>query len=159
MVENRHMRRYAARERFCTGLARRTTLFRVNLLLLALLALTFQSLIVQTHIHVPPAVFRAVMSLAIQSHASGTLAAIEPTSRASPSGSKAPYNDDPSNCPVCQQIAHSGQFVHSAAVLTALPAFISVSAVPWAQTVIPLIALTHIWNIRAPPIASHFLTR
>jgi hypothetical protein len=99
-------------------------------ILIAFLALTIQNLIVQTHIHIPEMGGRvqtvslmtlAAAALSDKPHAAGDVC-MESTPH-----DKYPINEDPSNCPLCQGIAYSGQFVHSGAVLDALPSFVTVS--------------------------------
>src|SRR5271168_5531407 len=75
--------------------SRATTLsgWRLGLVYVAMLAFAFQSYVVQTHIHFAPAT------------------AIADTQGASGHHDKFPANDDPANCPICQEILHSGQFI------------------------------------------------
>jgi len=155
MIENRHMRRVAARERFYAVAARRAGISQVLLALLALLALTFQALVVQTHVHNPQAAgLTAGVSVAtlVNVLADDAVPTAAETKAKAP-GDKSPINDDSSNCPMCQQIAHSGQFVQSAAVLAVLPRSIAVSFIPWTQAAVSLLAVTHNWKSRAPPVA------
>jgi hypothetical protein len=62
-----------------------------------------------------------------------------------------PANDDPANCPICQEIMHAGQFVTPQAVALLLPTE-SVSFVP-IRLAIPVFteAVSHSWQGRAPP--------
>jgi hypothetical protein len=154
MVENRHMRRYRSRERFSKSTASWVALPRARYFLLALLALAIQVLTVQTHIHVPPSVISrsttiaATPGKAIASLATTMAAEIQ----ANPTGNKTPYNDDTSNCPICQQIMNSSHFVHSAGVLALLPGFVAASAIVSTEALVSSIAVAHPWKSRAPPL-------
>jgi hypothetical protein len=64
---------------------------------------------------------------------------------------KYPINEDPSNCPLCQEIAHSGQFVQSAALLAALPFAANVHFIVFNEALPSFFAVSHIWRGRAPP--------
>jgi hypothetical protein len=64
---------------------------------------------------------------------------------------KYPINEDPSNCPLCQEMAHSGQFVQSAAVLAHVPVWISIHFIPVGETLPSLLTVSHSWQGRAPP--------
>jgi len=70
---------------------------------------------------------------------------------------KYPLTEDPSNCPLCQEIAHSGQFVQSAAVLAQLPASVSVHFIVFTEVLPSLAAAAHSWQGRAPPSRSQVL--
>ncbi|MEI9929951.1 MAG: DUF2946 family protein [Rhizomicrobium sp.] len=64
---------------------------------------------------------------------------------------KFPANGDPANCPICQEIAHSGQFVTpSMAVLFVPTAAISIITLVSDIAVIPE-RTSHTWQSRAPP--------
>jgi hypothetical protein len=93
--------------------------------LLALLAVALQSFVVQTHIHMPQRSGGIqTVSLATVVRHVATLGAAQAASKAATPRDKYPINEDPSNCPLCQEIAHSGQFIHSVAAVAALPAFV-----------------------------------
>src|SRR5689334_20357060 len=77
---------------------------RVFFVLLGFLALTVQTLVVQTHIHIarPTAIFSSIEDGA--GNQGWT------TAKASTPRDRYPPNDDPSNCPLCQEFAHFGHF-------------------------------------------------
>jgi hypothetical protein len=152
-MQNRYSRRRIARERSHPVGAGQTPHARICFLLLALLALTIQILVIQTHIHIPQSAGQpqtvSVTTLA-KTLVSG--ASVQTTDdRASTPRDRYPINEDPTNCPLCQEIAHSGQFVHSVAALAALPAFISVHLIVFSQALPSLFAVSHTWRGRAPP--------
>ena len=125
-------------------------------LLMAVLALTIQTLVVQTHIHIPQMgggvqtvslMMLAAAALSDKPHAAGDVCT-ESTPH-----DKYPINEDPSNCPLCQEIAHSGQFVHSVAVLDALPFSVTISFIVFDEALPSFFSVSHIWQGRAPPKA------
>jgi hypothetical protein len=123
------------------------------LVLLAFIALAIQSLVVQTHIHIPqaagPSSSVSILTVA-QTLVSGS--AGQATDRhANLPRDKYPINEDPSNCPLCQEIAHSGQFVQSAAVLAYLPAWVSVHFIVFREALPAFLTVSHNWRGRAPP--------
>ncbi len=105
-----------------------------------MLAFGLQSYIAQTHIHLAPNAFASYSKLTSQS---------EKDRRPD----KFPPNGDPANCPICQEIAHAGQFVTPAAATLLLP----MAAVSIIKVVANIPALTqtpsHAWRSRAPPKA------
>ena len=111
---------------------------RVVVSLFVMLAFGLQGYIAQTHIHLKPDTFSSYTKLNHQ------------TGKQDPSD-KFPANGDPANCPICQEIAHTGQFVTPAAAVLLLPAV----AVSIMQIVadIPVAAQrpSHTWRSRAPP--------
>jgi hypothetical protein len=130
MIENRQARRSLR-----SGCARAVSRLRPSAshlltILIAFLALTIQNLVVQTHIHIPQMGGRvqtvSLMTLAAAALSDKPHAAGDVCTESTPHD-KYPINEDPSNCPLCQEIAYSGQFVHSGAVLDALPSFVTVS--------------------------------
>ena len=154
MTANRHIKRSLAREHARGAFARGVLLTRWMMVLCGLVAIVLQSLVVQTHIHIPQGggaiqtVSIATVAGPIGVRASGPAADDTATPR-----DKYPINEDPSNCPLCQEIAHSGQFVHSVAALAALPAFVSVHFVVFSEVLPSFFAVSHNWRGRAPPRA------
>jgi hypothetical protein len=127
----------------------RPTLF----IFLAVIALAVQILVVQTHIHIPQAVGRSA-SVSIMTVAKALIAgpaAATVDQSANLPRDKYPINEDPSNCPLCQEIAHSGQFVQSAAVLAHLPVWVSVHFIEFREALPSLFTVSHNWQSRAPP--------
>src|SRR6266446_4555011 len=126
MRENRHIRR-GKKARTIPRIAHKSSL-RFVVLMLGLIALAVQIFVIQTHIHIPQTAGKA------QTVSLVTLAAVAvadkvgisfDTAPAAPRD-KYPITEDPTNCPLCQEVAHSGQFMHSAAILTALPFAVTV---------------------------------
>lgn len=101
--------------------------------LLVLVAFTFQSFLVQTHIHNLPQSFAGSAGVAA-SH-----------------NDKAPLDAD--KCFLCQEYVHSGAYL-TPAVVAALPPSVAASLLP--VLLVPLHAartLSHNWLGRAPPRA------
>jgi hypothetical protein len=114
----------------------RETGLRFAVSLFLMLAFGLQSYITQTHIHLAP----------------GAIAAgISADKHQQPD--KFPANGDPANCPICQEILHTGQFVTPSAAVLLLPS-IAVSIV---RIVVDIPAAaqsaSHGWRSRAPPRA------
>jgi hypothetical protein len=109
---------------------------RLVLTVIALLAFTFQSYVAQTHFH-----------LVGQS----VLAAKTATSDAKNTAPNKTGPADPSSCPVCQELLHSGSFVAPNA-LAALPPALAVSsiAIRLEMAIAPQ-PVSHSWHGRAPP--------
>ena len=128
---------------------------RILFVLLAIVAMAIQILVVQAHIHIPQAAGRSA-SVSIVTVAKTLIAgpAVEAADQqSSVPRDKYPINEDPSNCPLCQEIAHSGQFVQSAAVLAYVPVWISVHFIVFSETLPSLFTVSHSWQGRAPPQA------
>jgi hypothetical protein len=147
MTENRHTRRSRMRAHAAVAVARKVAPLQVLLVLLGFLALAVQSFVVQTHIHIPQGAGKA------QSVSLITLAA-DAVVHAAPAAptDKYPINEDPSNCPLCQEIVHSGQFVQSAAILATLPFSVTVHFIVFDEALPSFFAVSHLWHGRAPPI-------
>lgn len=106
----------------------------------AFVAFVIQSFLVQTHIHFTP---EALARLA----AHNTHAVTDDPAH----HDKYPANEDPANCPICQEILHSGQFVAPAAQVY-LPPALAVSTIVIVDGALPfIVALSHSWRGRAPP--------
>jgi hypothetical protein len=152
MTENRHSRRRIAWER---TRARTPFRFRAHHLLVAffgLLAVTLQSFVVQTHIHVQQPAVRAqalgLITLAAAAVADSEVAAAE----AGAPVDKYPINRDPANCPLCKELTHSGVYVTSASVLATLPFPATVNFIVFREIAPSLFAASHTWRGRAPPL-------
>jgi hypothetical protein len=126
-------------------------------ILLAFLALTIQSLVVQTHLHIPQTGGRvqtvSLMTLAAAALSDKPHAAGDMCTESTPLD-RYPIKEDPSNCPLCQEIAHSGQFVASTSVLVALPFSVTVNFIVFDEALPSFLAVSHIWQGRAPPNSS-----
>jgi hypothetical protein len=119
------------------------------IILLGFLAVFIQAFVVQTHIHIPPQSVSAAYETAKAVTAKITAHAAAPVAPRD----KYPINEDPSNCPLCQEFAHSGQFVHSVAVLASLPFSVTVSIIVFRDIAPRIFAVSHAWRGRAPPHA------
>ena len=153
MIENRHNRRKAVRERACAVAVSNASLPRVLFVLLAVVAMAIQILIVQAHIHIPQATGHST-SVSIVTVAKSILTGSTVDAADQQAGvprDKYPINEDPSNCPLCQEIAHSGQFVQSAAILAHVPVWVSVHFIVFAEALPSLFTVSHSWQGRAPP--------
>jgi hypothetical protein len=111
--------------------------WRRALVFMVLTAFVLQSYIVQTHIHFAPS---DLAQLAGDSAA-----------KSAPHHDNFPANDDPANCPICQEILHSGHFVTPAAAALLLPT-LAVSTIALVDRPLPVVsAPSHSWRGRAPP--------
>jgi hypothetical protein len=135
MVENRHIRRIDSRQH-CRDLPRYFAGANPLIVLIALLALTIQLFVVQTHVHG-------------SGFASGTNFQPVSTGAAHPDGF--PVKDDPSNCPLCQEFAHAGGILHSTQYWGWVPAFTIVSVFRFGAPVPMHLRVSHSWFGRAPP--------
>ena len=63
-----------------------------------------------------------------------------------------PANDDPGNCPLCQQFLHSGQFVAPASLVFFSP-LLPISVIEIATLAVPRFdTVSHSWLGRGPPL-------
>ena len=106
-------------------------------------------LVVQTHIHISQSASLAQTATTIFAPGGDQFT----TDKAKPSRDNYPINQDPANCPLCQELTHSGQFLHSVAVLIALPCWVTVNFIPYSEVVPSLFSVSHSWQGRAPPQA------
>ncbi len=108
------------------------------LLLLTLLAFTFQGFVTQTHIH---------------ARIAGAPATVDLFDGIKAPAKNAPSKNDESTCPLCQAFANSGQFLTPAAAAIAAPS-ISVSVIELVPLATKFVrAASHAWRGRAPPPA------
>jgi hypothetical protein len=129
--------------------AARLSLRQVTIFLLALMALTIQTFVVQTHIHRQIlAAANGVVLTALADDAGSPATAVD---QPSAPRDQLPGDGDPTNCPLCQSFAHSGQFVHSGAVLAYIPAWVSLNFIVLKDVLPTLFAASHNWYGRAPP--------
>ena len=104
----------------------------------ALLAFSLQSYVTQTHIHLAPD--RLIFDSGKQV-----------SQKRLPD--RFPANGDPSNCPICQEVLHSGQFLTPVAASILPPSFVA-SVIPLASRIVVFArAASHSWRSRAPPKA------
>jgi hypothetical protein len=112
--------------------------WRLVLVYTALVAFALQGYVFQTHIH-------------FTSSEAARLAGDVDTNSANGHHDKFPANDDPANCPICQEILHSGQFVTPATQFL-LPPSLAVSTITVVEQALPyILAPSHSWRGRAPP--------
>jgi len=150
MITNRHAKRSAARKTASAeGASHETPCSRILVILLAFVALTIQTLVIQSHVHSPQAAGN-VPSINLVTLAGSTTDATGDHSAGAPRD-KIPVGEDPSNCPLCQAFGHLSQFVASAAVLFALPYFITVNPIVFSESDSTRFAVSHSWQGRAPP--------
>jgi hypothetical protein len=153
MTVNRHRKRQLARERIRVAVMHAPSTARIVMGLLALLAVALQSFVVQTHIHMREGSGNIqTMSIVTVAKSIGAFSAGAIANAETPRD-KYPINEDPSNCPLCQEIAHSGQYVQSAAALAAVPASVSVHYIIFDEALPSFFAVSHSWQGRAPPRA------
>ena len=107
--------------------------------LLALVAFTLQSFIIQTHIH------------GVSRNFDGT--AIVKILASSPAHGKVPVDNSPLDCPFCQAIAHTGAFFTPAAPILILPSVWTECAAPSFLLCTVARAAARSWQSRAPPQA------
>ena len=101
-----------------------------------LLALVVQGFATQTHLHwqkISPDSFAAAAN-----HL--------------PGHDKNPLNEDPANCPICEQIIHAGQFV-APAWLSPFLLVLAISTIEIVNVALPgFDAVSHSWRGRGPPL-------
>jgi hypothetical protein len=120
--------------------SRSLTGWRRALVFVLLVAFALQGYVVQTHIH-----FAADAPLALGSASHDAKAAV------GGHHDKFPPGEDPANCPICQEILHTGQFV-TPATLSVLPPAVAVSTIVFVDAARPFISVaSHSWRGRAPP--------
>lgn len=120
---------------------------------LAFVAVMLQSFVIQTHIHIPQGTGKAqtvslltlaAAAFAEKAHAAGDVCAEAPRD-------KYPIGEDPSNCPLCQEVANSGAYLHNAAALSLLPPSANAHLIVFEETGLCAFRTSHIWQGRAPP--------
>jgi hypothetical protein len=150
MISNRHSRRSARKDFRAVNALHPASRSRALVIVLALVALAIQIFVVQSHIHIPQAAGR-LQSISLIDLVSGTQTGAH--QGAGVPHDKYPVDEDPSNCPLCQELAHSGQFVQSVAALVALPVSVTVHFIVFNEVAPTLFAVSHSWRGRAPPEA------
>ena len=126
-------------------------LYRLTVVLLALLALAIQTLVVETHIHRGARPAPRASAIAVFADAS-----VRPTTRASGQPKETldrhTGSGDPSGCPLCQAVVLSGEFVQSAVSLAYVSAWVNVRSL-LLQNILHPLAVCHPWRGRGPPSA------
>jgi hypothetical protein len=152
MITNRHGKRSAARNTTsAVNASPKILCSRILVILLAFVALTVQALVVQSHIHIPQAASKLQSASLVSFAASASTADTRAENSANAPRDKYPLNQDPSNCPLCQEFGHSGQFVASTSVLFSLPCSLVLAFFIVSETIPTFFAVSHSWQGRAPP--------
>jgi hypothetical protein len=107
---------------------------RLAITLFALIAFTLQAYVTQIHIH----------------GASWSTTKTVDAGKASQPG-KLPATGDQNGCPICQVIAHAGQFVAPPATAMLLPAVAAFYVAADRGTTTVISSASHSWKSRAPP--------
>ena len=149
VTENRHIKRSLAPRPRALLKRRAVSRLRFMVAVLALLALAVQSFVVQTHIHIPQVGGKA-QTVSLITVAASVVHDQAPTAPRD----KYPITEDPSNCPLCQELTHSGQFVQSAAAVAILPPYVNIHFIDFDEALPSFIAVSHVWHGRAPPVHS-----
>jgi hypothetical protein len=101
---------------------------------LAILAFTFQCILVQSHVHgpreAPPVVHSVSVSVPVL---------------------PGPGDEDPANCPLCQEMLHAGSYVTPVAIALHLPVAVTFAAAPTLAIIFQVFSPSHNWQGRAPP--------
>jgi hypothetical protein len=133
--------------KFSVSRVRRASSWRQVLPMLMLVAFALQSYVTQTHIHFAGHVMTGGFSFPDDSSKDVSGQAAGHTG----DHDKYPASDDPTNCPICQEIMYAGHYVAPAAIhviLISLPASTIAIVVDIPHR---LFALSHSWRGRAPP--------
>jgi hypothetical protein len=147
-MENRQeRRRFAA---LPGSPARKVPLSRWLLVILGLLAMSAQSLLVQTHVHSSRA---GTSHIAAASEAGLETAPLALIAEDDDSAPALPLPDDSLKCPLCQQWQGAGQFTAPAATLLSLPFLVHFSLAVLDDPALAVSVLAHPWHGRAPPQA------
>jgi len=107
------------------------------IVLTALFAFLWQSLVTQAHVHVAPVTYSAIVA-----GKTGSTAHIAP-SRSSPSL--------PADCPLCREIAHAGGYLPPTPILLEAPEPATIRLVPSPLRALAFGQRSHAWQSRAPP--------
>jgi hypothetical protein len=107
------------------------------IVLTALFAFLWQSLVTQAHVHFAPITYSAVVA-----GKAGSTAHIAPP-RSSP--------DLPANCPLCREIAHSGGYLPPTPILLGAPEPATIRLVAPPLRALAFGERSHAWQSRAPP--------
>jgi hypothetical protein len=124
------------------GVAPRRDALRLAITFATLLAFIFQTLIVQTHIHVASPVGAKASPFSIEK-------SLEPGQKSD----KFPPADDPANCPICQELLHAGTFVTPALTALLVSTVVTVVHMVVAEIATTEVVYSHGWKSRAPPSA------
>jgi len=152
MIENRYSRRRLPRSDARARSTIRALRSHAVFILIALVALAVQTLLVQPHIHLQTAQRTYVRNgIASTKTTTPSIEGLSPEPLAEVPRDRYPINEDPSNCPLCQEISHSENFVPSAAKFPVAPLFATVMVEIFQRRLSLSLAASHIWQGRAPP--------
>jgi hypothetical protein len=114
-----------------------------------LIAFALQSYLTETHIHIAQATsFASITAKPAESNATHKTAT---PLRGAPSD-KAPSNEEPVKCPLCQAVGYAGHFVAPSSPAALLLTSVAISILPLALAVrSPRESPSHIWQGRGPP--------
>jgi hypothetical protein len=114
-------------------------------LLFALMIVSFcvQSYVTQTHIHLPPSLEAGIPKAIPGSVAVG---AADQNRH-----DRYPANEDPANCPLCQEMVYAGHYIAPAAIAFLLPPLGTPVVATVRCTFACIYATSHSWQGRAPP--------
>jgi hypothetical protein len=121
-------------------------------LALTLAAFTVQSFLIQTHVHFSPAIEASFAD------SGGTPAKWAATTGGHQSVIPAREHrnapdDDPANCPLCQEYLYAGNYVAPAIIALLLPPADESAVVPETRTLPRVATISYSWHGRAPPSA------
>jgi hypothetical protein len=115
---------------------------RLAITFFVLLAFTLQTYVMQTHIHGTAGFGVTVTKLAFDKSAAQEQRP-----------GKLPPANDPANCPICQEILHTGFYVAPSAAALLLPSVVA-SVAPIVIDIVKIVEVcSHSWKSRAPPLA------
>ena len=114
-----------------------------------LVAFAFQSYLTDTHIHIAqPTSFAAI---AVKASDFGAVHKAAAPLRSAPTD-KAPSNDEPVKCPLCQAVGYAGHFIAPSSAAALLLPTAAISILPLALVLrSPRETPSHIWQGRGPP--------
>ena len=117
---------------------------------LTIAAFAVQNFVTQTHVHFTP---DAAAAIAAGTAAQGPSTAGRVQARLPDRQRPGPSEDDPANCPLCQEFLYAGNYVAPADIVL-LPPTLAVSTVaPETPERKYIWAASHSWQGRAPPRA------
>jgi hypothetical protein len=123
--------------------------WRQAFLLLVGAAFLLQSYVTQTHIH--PLARPLTVSHGLASLDPDASVKADKPDKGTPSHGRLPADDDPTKCPLCQAVAHAGNYVWPNAAVFILPQ-VSAAIVPIAVAILRISRpQSHDWQGRAPP--------
>lgn len=134
---------------FVFGRLANSAVWRAAAVYLLVTAFAFQSYVTQSHIHITsvPGISGKIADRgALQStgNAAGDSGRQQKPDRYPP-------NDDPSNCPICQQITLTGHFLTAGTISLIPPPEIALGIFISADVLVLISGVSHAWRGRGPP--------